>query len=161
MRSYTSFSRLATAISGGVAIGALVLFGIDAWPEPEALASAFTEAVGVFAFGSPTLSCFLCLVSILFPYRVDREGLIGYTIWGWPIRAHWDDIAEVSHIHSQGIPYLAIRRHSARSLVLVCDELHKQQEFDNAVASFVKDDHPLRDWILPEEPTSSGASASA
>lgn len=164
MRSYTSFrllSRLATAISGGVAIGALILFGIDAWPEPEALALALAEAVGVLAFGSLALSCFLCLVSILFPYRVDREGLRGYVIWGWTTRAHWGDIAEVNHIHSQGILYLAIKRHSARMLLLVCGELHKQQDFDDAVASFVGDDHPLRNWVLPGEPTSPGASGPA
>ena len=98
--------------------------------------------------------------------RVSSKGVRGYTLWGWPALARWNDIEEVSFLRSQGVPYLAIRRRSARSLVLVCDELYKRQEFDNAVAGFIEGDHPLQDWplqdwILPDEPTSPGASGPA
>ena len=142
-------------------MGALTLFGIEAWPEPDALGWAIIEAGHVFVTGSVVLSIFMCCISVLFPYRADRDGIRGYTLWGWPAQARWADIAEVSSTHSQGIPYLMIKRRSARSLILICDELHQQQEFDNLVAALISDKHPLHDWILPEEAISPGASGQA
>lgn len=132
---------------GAFFLGAIP-FAVMGYTDQSVLEALWTSAQ-LAVLGTIGFLPFLVGFTFLFPLRVYRSGIRGFTESGTPVSVRWSEIAAIESSHSYGVQGLSMTCLDGKPDLWIPTTVADQSAFRNAIRRFVDAGHALPQSLGP------------